>query len=98
MKKIDVPTVTELAIGTHFAAKQMQAKADEMMPEHQADMESILFIYEGECILKINNGAIPLKRGQAMVIPPGVRHQIKAVSDYKGIHFMPKDIKFDFFK
>lgn len=98
MERTVIPTVTELAIGAHFAAKQMQAKAGELMPDHHADQESILFIYEGECILKINNGEIYLKPGEAMVIPSLVSHQIKAVTDYKGIHFMPKDIKFEFFR
>lgn len=98
MEKIVIPTVTELAIGTNFAAKQMQANAGETMPDHHASLESILFIYEGDCIIKMNNEEIHLKPGQAVSIPALVRHQIKAVTDYKGIHFMPIGIEFKFFK
>jgi quercetin dioxygenase-like cupin family protein len=98
MEKITPPTVTELAIGSGFAAKQMQAKADEVLPKHRANLESIVFIYEGECILRINNEEILLKPGQAIVIPPMIKHQIRVLSDFKGIHFMPKEIKFEFFK
>lgn len=98
MEKAVIPNVTVLATGTDFATKQMQANAGEVMPLHLADQESMLFIYEGECILRINNKEIFLKSGEAATIPALVKHQIKAVSDYKGIHFMPKEIKFEFFK
>lgn len=98
MEKIVIPTVTKLASGKHFAAKQMEAKAGETMPNHHANLESVLFIYEGECILKINNEEVYLKPGEAVSIPALVRHQIKAVTNYKGIHFMPKGIEFKFFK
>ena len=98
MEKIVFPTVTELAIGNEFATKQMQAKAGEVMPLHHANLESMLFIYEGECILRMNEKDMLLKQGEAVTIPALVRHQIKAITDYKGIHFMPKNIKFEFFK
>ena len=98
MEKVIIPNVTVLASGKEFVAKQMQANAREIMPIHHADLESILFIYEGECILKINNKEVLLKSGEACTIPPLVKHQIKAVTDYKGIHFMPNCIKFEFFK
>lgn len=98
MEKIVVPKVTELAIGNEFATKQMQANAGEVMPLHHANLESMLFIYEGECILRMNNEEILLKTGEAATIPAFVKHQIKAITDYKGIHFMPKGTKFNFFK
>lgn len=98
MEKIVIPTVTELAMGQYFATKQMQAKAGEVMPLHHANSESMLFIYEGECILRMNDEDMVLKQGEAATIPALVKHQIKALTDYKGIHFMPKDIKFEFFK
>lgn len=97
MEKTVIPNVTVLATGTDFAAKQMQANAGEVMPNHHANLESILFIYQGECILRMHSEERLLKPGEAVVIPPLVEHQIKAVTDYKGIHFMPKGIKFEFF-
>lgn len=93
-----IPTVNELATGESFVAKQMSAKAGETMPNHHASKESILFIHEGEIILNINDEFIHLKPGEAVSIPALTKHQIKAVTDYKGIHFMPKEIEFKFFK
>lgn len=75
----------------------MQAKAGELVPEHLADMESILFIEEGACTLNIHGEGKLLKRGDALIIPPGIKHQIKAETNFKGVHFMPKAIKFQFF-
>ena len=66
MEKKVIPNVTELAIGTDFAAKQMQAKAGELMPNHQASSESILFVYEGECLLNMG--------GKQTVLKPGGSH------------------------
>jgi len=39
-----------------------------------------------------------MKPGDAMIIPPQVKHQFKGITDFKGIHFMPKEIEFEFFK
>ncbi|TYB75923.1 cupin domain-containing protein [Bizionia myxarmorum] len=75
----------------------MQANAGDLLPKHSADLESILFIHEGECVLTINDEDIILKQGDGFVIPPKTTHQIKVVSDFKGIHMMPIAIKFEFF-
>lgn len=32
------------------------------------------------------------------MVPPETKHQIEVVSDFKGVHFMPKGIKFEFFR
>lgn len=98
MEKVVVLTIAELALGEQFVVKQMAAKAGEVMPKHQANLESMLFIYEGECVLRINDNEVFLKAGEAVSIPALVKHQIKAITDYKGIHFMPKEVKFQFFK
>lgn len=68
------------------------------MPAHLANVESILFIHEGECIFHMNGEENSLKAGDSIVVPPEVKHQIEVVADLKGVHFMPKDIKFQFFK
>ncbi|MBK6732137.1 MAG: cupin domain-containing protein [Bacteroidetes bacterium] len=75
----------------------MQANAGDLLPKHVADLESILFIHEGECNLNINEEDIVLKKGEGHVIPPDTKHQIKATTDFKGLHFMPVGIKFEFF-
>ena len=97
MEKVTPPKVRLLASGTELVAKQMQAKAGDLLPKHLANMESIVFIHEGEIILDMHGEDKPMKSGTAIIIPPEVIHQIQVLSDFKGIHFMPKDIKFQFF-
>jgi|SRR5690554_3079400 len=97
MERVTKPNVRSIAAGKKLVAKQMQANAGDLLPEHLADVESILFIHEGECILKINEEEIPLKAGDGYVIPPETKHQIKVVEDFKGLHIMPKEIQFKFF-
>jgi quercetin dioxygenase-like cupin family protein len=98
MEKVTKPNVKLLASGTNLEAKQMQANAGDLLPKHIANMESILFIQEGECILNINGEEKPLKKGEAFIVPPETKHHIKVVTKFKGIHFMPKEIEFQFFK
>ena len=97
MEKVTPPKVKTLATGTKLVAKQMQANAGELLPAHLANLESILLIQEGECIFNMNDIEKVLKQGDAMVVPPGIKHQIKAVTNFKAIHFMPVNIKFEFF-
>lgn len=97
MEKITKPKVKTLITGNKLVAKQMQANEGELLPTHLANMESILLIQEGECILKMNGEDQVLKEGDAIVIPPETKHQIKASKDFKAAHFMPNEIKFTFF-
>ncbi len=68
------------------------------MPKHFANVESIIFIHEGTCILKINGEDKLLKQGDAFIVPAEIKHQFKAITDFKGVHFMPKEIEFQFFE
>lgn len=98
MENITNPKVKLLASGSKLVAKQMLAKAGDLLPMHLANLESILFIHKGECVLHINNEEKQLKPGDAFIIPKDIKHQIRVKSDLKGIHFMPKEIEFQFFK
>ena len=97
MEKITNPTVKTLASGTKLIARQMQANEGELMPAHLASAESILLVQEGECVFYMNDKDQVLKPGDAIIVPPETRHQIKAIRDFKAVHFMPNDIKFTFF-
>lgn len=97
MEKVTKPKVRVLASGTNLTAKQMQGNAGDLLPKHLANVESIMFIHEGECILKMNGEDKLLKPGDAMIIPAKIKHQFEAVTDFKGVHFMPKEIEFQFF-
>lgn len=98
MKKVTPPKVRILATGKNLTAKQMQGKTGDLMPKHLADSESIVFVHEGECLFHMDGEETHLKPGDSLVVPPQVKHQIEVVSDFKEVHFMPKDIKFEFFK
>ncbi|HLT80166.1 MAG TPA: cupin domain-containing protein [Cyclobacteriaceae bacterium] len=97
MEKVSKPKVKTLAAGTNFVAKQMAANEGELLPKHSANIESIMFIHEGECILNLGGQDNHLKPGDAIIVPPNVPHQFKAITDFRGVHFMPKDIQFEFF-
>lgn len=98
MKNITPPKVRILATGKELIAKQMQGKTGDLMPKHLATLESIVFVHEGECIFHMNGEGIHLKSGDSITVPADTKHQIEVVSNFKGVHFMPKDIKFQFFK
>lgn len=98
MEKVTKPKVKSIASGNTLTAKQMQAEAGDLLPKHLADMESILFVQEGKCTLTINDEDNILNQGDTFIVPPKAKHQIKANADFKGIHFMPKEIEFQFFK
>ena len=97
METITKPNVQTITSGKNLVAKQMEAEAGALLPKHLANVESILFLHEGECILTINDEDIVLKKGEGYVIPPDVKHQIKAITDFKGLHVMPIEIKFEYF-
>lgn len=98
MTKVTKPNVKLLAKGKKFNAKQMQAAAGEILPEHIASIESVVVVTEGECILAIEDRDHVLKLGDAFVVPPKIKHQIRAVKDFKAVHVMTNDITFEFFE
>ncbi|MFA5670032.1 MAG: cupin domain-containing protein [Balneolaceae bacterium] len=92
------PTVKLLAKGEMLSAKQMSAKAGDLLPKHTANTESVVLMMEGECVIDLDGTNHILKPGDSIIIPPAVMHQIRAVEDFKAIHVMTNDIKFEFFK
>jgi len=97
MSKVIKPKVKELAKSGNLVVKQMEGREGFLLPKHLADVESVIFIHEGECILHINEEDKMLKAGDAFVIPPDAVHQFKGITDFKGIHIMPVNIRFQFF-
>ena len=45
----------------------------------------------------MNGEDIVLKKGEGYVIPPNIKHQIRVITDFKGLHFMQAEIEFEFF-
>lgn len=98
MEKVTKPTVKQLAKGKKFNAKQMSAKAGNLLPKHTASIESVLIVMEGECVLSIDGTDHMLKLGDSFIVPAEIKHQIRAITDFRAIHVMTNDIVFEFFK
>jgi quercetin dioxygenase-like cupin family protein len=98
MEKVTKPRIKLLAKGGKFTAKQMEAKAGELLPKHIANMESVLIVLEGACVLALAGTDHSLKQGDSFIVPPEIKHQIKAMDDFKAVHVMPNDIEFQFFE
>lgn len=96
MKSVTNPTVKLLAKGEKFQAKQIQANAGELLPKHNASIESVLIVLEGECILNLDGAEHSLRRGDSFIVPSAIEHQIRVVSDFKAVHVMTNDIQFKF--
>lgn len=97
MEKVTKPRIKPLSKGEKFNAKQMQANAGELLPEHIATIESVLIVMEGECVLALGGKEHLLKAGDVFIVPPKIKHQIRAIRDFKAIHVMTNDIEFEFF-
>ena len=98
MEKVTKPRIKLLAKGGKFTAKQMEAKAGELLPKHIASIEPVLTVIKGECILALAGTDHTLKQGDSFIVPPEIEHQIRAIEDFKAVHVMPNDIEFQFFE
>ena len=97
MKKVTKPKVKSLVRGKKFNAKQMEAKAGDLLPRHTANIESVLIVMEGECSIELAGTNHTLKQGDSFIVPQNVEHQIRCIKDFRAIHVMTNDIVFDFF-
>ncbi len=97
MEKVTKPIVRTLASGSELVMKQMQARAGDLLPKHLASLESLVFVHEGECQFNMDGETHVLRQGEGIVVPAQVTHQIRAVTDFKGVHVMPKAITFEYF-
>ncbi len=98
MKTVTKPTVKQLAKGEKFQAKQMEAKAGDLLPKHLATIESVLVVLMGECVLTLAGTEHSLRQGDSFIVPPKIEHQIRAIKDFKAVHVMTNDIEFKFFE
>jgi mannose-6-phosphate isomerase-like protein (cupin superfamily) len=80
----DGSTIREL----HHSAEQSLAEASlpaqqQTQRHYHARTEEIYFVLEGEGTLEIDGERHGVKPGDAVLIPPGARHQITATSDLR---------------
>ena len=51
------------------------------VPEHTHEVEEVLLVTVGQCIVTVDDQAETVKIGDAVIIKPGVRHSISHKSD-----------------
>lgn len=88
--------VTPLQDGRLFTAKQMEGTSGTPFPGHTASIESVLVVTEGRCTIEFTDARHELTAGDTFLVPPDEWHQVTGDPDFKAVHVMPKDIRFDF--
>jgi len=61
------PKVRTLASGKKLITKEMSGKEGKLLPLHLSNLESVIFIHEGECILNMADEEIQMKPGDCKV-------------------------------
>jgi mannose-6-phosphate isomerase-like protein (cupin superfamily) len=60
---------------------------------HKHDDDEFFLIYKGEIVIDTENGPIPLKEGEAAVIPKGLKHKPRATERAVVIVLEPARVK-----
>lgn len=90
--------VTPLQEGSLFTTKRMEGTSGVSMPRHRSSIESVLVVTDGQCIIQFDDEHHALTEGESFVVPADVWHQVVANPDFKAVHVMPKEIRFEFSK
>lgn len=90
--------VTPLQEGALLSAKRMEGTSETPFPGHTASIESVLVVTEGRCIIEFADARHELQAGDAFLVPPDQWHRVTGDPDFKAVHVMPTDIRFDFFE
>lgn len=90
--------VTPLQEGLLFVTKRMEATSGTSMPRHRSSIESVLVVTHGQCIIRFDDESHALAEGESFVVPAQAWHQVVANPDFKAVHVMPKEIRFEFSK
>lgn len=88
--------VTPLNEGSLFTVKQMHGTEGTAFPGHTASIESVLVVVEGRCTIAFAESSHELGAGDTFVVPADKWHQITGDPDFKAVHVMPNEIRFDF--
>ena len=56
---------------------------EEGLSEHTAAYDALLYILEGEALVKISGVSNELKVGEAIVLPAGKPHSVRATARFK---------------
>ncbi|NWN90283.1 cupin domain-containing protein [Marinobacter adhaerens] len=90
--------VTPLQKGSLFVTKRMEATSGTSMPRHKSSIESVLVVTDGQCLIRFDDEDHAVAQGESFVVPAQLWHQVVADPDFKAVHIMPKEIRFEFSK
>ncbi len=62
------------------------------LSEHTAPFDALVHVIDGEAIVTISGRSIPLKTGEATIMPANKPHALKAVESFKMMLVMIKDV------
>lgn len=82
--------------GEVLMTKRMEGTDGTAFPKHTASRESVLVMLEGACTITFGEEVHELVAGDTFIVPADAPHQVVGKPDFKAIHIMPKDIRFDF--
>ncbi|HTN34056.1 MAG TPA: cupin domain-containing protein [Marinobacter sp.] len=88
--------VTPLQTGSLFVNKRMEATSGVAMPRHKSSIESVLVVTDGRCVIRFADDNHTVAQGESFVVPAHMWHQVVADPDFKAVHIMPKEIRFEF--
>lgn len=86
----------DLLDGAVLMTKRMEGTDGAEFPKHTASMESALVMLEGSCTIAFPDAAHDLLPGDTFIVPADVVHFVVGTPDFRAIHIMPNDIRFDF--
>lgn len=82
--------------GSNLVTKRMEGTDGAAFPRHTASLESALVLLEGTCSIAFGDDVHTLLAGDTFIVPAEEVHQVTAAPDFKAVHIMPKDIRFNF--
>lgn len=76
-----------------FAMRLFEMKPGGHTPFHTHDWEHVNYILEGEGTLTLENEDVPIKAGDAILVPPGEKHNYRNTSNapLKFLCMVPKE-------
>ncbi len=78
--------ITDRDGAPNFQLREVKIEPGMLSPNHSHDWEHELYVLEGEGICTTGNQETPMKPGDAILIPPGEHHFIRAGK--KGVRFI----------
>jgi quercetin dioxygenase-like cupin family protein len=85
VRRAPLPTLQRLVDGDVGACATTilvnQFIAGQRVPDHKHDVEEVIVVTAGQCVVSVADAEGVLATGDAVVVPPGTAHSIRHVGD-----------------